>query len=1384
MTDEPDRPNPTPGPPASGSPPQTPAPEPEPGLVEGVREELEQVVENVREEVGGIHDRLEGGIEKRLPRPVRWTAGKIATLILLSLAGLIVTALVSVVLYFKQHSVWAAGELSRLLNQALAQQSNVVLTVHDIRGNPLQRVVLIHPVVRIRGANAPPLVEASSMTVEYAPWNLWMARKRSIEVQLDHPVFRLARDARGKLILPEWRGGQPGRSGTREIEVLLSVRGASVSVPDTEYDVRDWSFDARAETGPRTIVALQRMTWDRGPFGSRLDALSGEVTSGDSVRIRVGELRTPDLALAGNASWRSGSPLRTVHLDVHRVRWAWLAKVFDNGVFDVPGEGRGSVDAVGGKSWMGRLNATADWDSLPMSGDGGFTWANGRLQVEPLHLRSRAGNLSGSFSYGENDWELAGDVHDADPAYWRAINLSGWPAGQVNGHMLFTDQRKGSRSATRLVATLFPTQLAGWRADSGDVVVESPIAGPDTFAVHMSRRGGRATLLGQLEKKGWTGRWEASQFPLDEWPDGRASGIHGIATQGRGTVVSRNDTLYVTGNLAGTKMDWIGIQAAGWSLADVSGALLPKPNFTSRAALGNAFFLGVHFDSAASAVHVGDQTLALEALRARSGDTLTSVAGRVDWDARGWSTTLDRAEATSDQFHWVADPPLLLTGDPHGVQFRRFEAHDSTATLSCTGHWAAPGGAYAWDGTATHLDLGHLGLPLEWGLAGNANVKLHVDGPSGDPHWTLEAQATGPGYLRHRLDGGELSLSGRRNELQVEKLSAHLSGGTLEGRGRFSRTARAWPDTLTGDAISRWLASSGSWEGELAANDMPIDRVDRFVPEAAGWAGRVSGTLAVAGAPARPEYRLHATATPLVWDSLRVDHAEVTASYKDERLDVAEVLLTRANVTSRITGQMPLRLSADRPPAVPDGPMQWHVDLDHGDLALLPLFVPQVAQARGALELHADVRGTAKKPLLQGQGRVRGGALVPAGREEILEDVNASFRLGESTITLDSLSARQGKRGRVTGHGVLQLAGSAVKDYRFVFTVRDFTSGQTGLYAALFTSDSLVVTPGPKVAGQTLPHVEGNIDLERAAILFDFANQTENDRISQTIQPLYWTYRIHVKAINNLRWQPPDGDIEFNADLVLDQTPTELIIYGDMSALRGRYDFLSNVFDVNKCDLTFDNVGGLNPTIDAEATTRVIPIQTAAETDLTAHTVTVDITGRANQPAITFATDPPDWDEARVLREITVGRFSAGKGFAGHDPLDNYLTRAINDQLSPIMGRTFTEYVNQWRLEREQGGLIYGQGNVLLTVRAPINRQLSLSSSWRVPGVPENAPQGPVPTSLNLGLERNVAAEYRLNRFFLISTELAQRRPYSGSSPTTGTGTTDFNVNLKARWEY
>ena len=620
-----------------------------------------------------------------------------------------------------------------------------------------------------------------------------------------------------------------------------------------------------------------------------------------------------------------------------------------------------------------------------------------------------------------------------------------------------------------------------------------------------------------------------------------------------------------------------------------------------------------------------------------------------------------------------------------------------------------------------------------------------------------------------------------------------LDGGTLTATGEVSGTPRAWPDTLTGPGILRWIADAGRWDGKVRAERLALDRLENMVPAARGWKGRVSGTLEVGGRPGDPDLTWNMSAQPLAWGEYRIDAATANGRYQNGRLDVPELRMTRGGVVSTIKGATPLALALGRRPEMPEAPMDWQIDLPNGDLALIPLFVPQIGSAAGKFDMTARLVGTPRHPTLTGSAHVREGRVRMAGREEVLEGVSADLTLGQSRITLDTLTARQrrnqGSPGVVAASGVVNLKGLALSSYRFDLRLREFTARETGVYAGLFDGD-FVVTDGPKVGGATLPLVVGNVELRQSVVLFDFANQSQVQQVAAATKPIYWLYRIHLSATDDLRWQPSGADIEFSADLRLEQTPYELIIYGDMSALRGSYYYLSNRFRMDRVNLTFDNVGGVNPKLDIVAVTRVPKsiLQREATGSLAASDVrgsdniTVTITGRAQEPVIEFASDSGA-DESQVLAALTYAPVLGGEGAAvgaGVNLADNWVTRNLNRQLSSDLSRLFQGYLRDWEVTRESGGLIQGPGDVYVGVGTDLSRNVSVRYRQRVPGFAR-----PVTTTTTANpFERDVEAEYRINRFFYFTTELTQRRTLTTSTTATTTTTPEFNVNLKARWEY
>jgi hypothetical protein len=1333
------------------------------GVVETLREELHEAVEHV-------------------PQPVRWTVGKLVRVALLSFVILLVVLVASGLLYLANRTELVARELTLVLNHTLAQHSDLELTLQDVKGNPLTGFRVIEPRVRFRSDGAP-VLEAHELRLAYSALGLLRGGRGPIEITVDRAIVHLDGGAGGGWRIPAWRSNGPSRPAGAGLVFGLTLRDARLIAPRPLGLVGGIEMRVAGNTGAKTHIEVAKLRWLQGPWHSRLDQLAAELdTDGDSVRVRVRELRTGDIALRLRGAWKNGSDVRIVHADVDRVRWRWLAEVFDNDEFDVPGDGKVHVDATGGKAWRGGFSADVSWDSLAIVGRGQFGWDGRKLSLDSLVASSLAGDFRGQLRWSKQGWTIAADAHNADPSHWHALRIDGWPAGKLNGHLTYVLDSRGRVNTSRLDCALVGSQWTGWNVDSARVRVDFPGVADDSFRVEGFRRGGRFLLAATVNKAGWDGPYSIDEFPLDEWPDGRASGLRGMLTHGEGRVSNRAGQLFVTGDLEGRGTDWSAAHFAHWRLAGVDGRLLPTPDMTARVETHDGFFVGVHLDSADAAMHLGDQTVAFSPLHAIAGDTLFTATGDASWSGATWNVRMNSATAASSQFAWTAEPPLVFSGDPSGTVFERVVANDRAAHLEARGRWAAPGGAYDFSMDGRGLDLGRLGMPLDWGLSGTGDARLAVSGRSGDPHWTFDGRASRPGFDGHRCDTLSLALAGQQHQLEVRDLLFGLDGGTARAHGEVRDAPRAWPDSITATAVVRWLQDAGAWSGALDAHRLPVSHLGSLAPAAEGWGGTLEGTLTLSGSPPRPEFDVKGRADDFGWRDYRAQRVELQAGYDGGALDVSQALITMQDVVSTVHGRMPLTLALGHVPRVPDAAMSWSIEVPQGDLKLLPALVPLVQSARGRFDLTATVAGTAQHPHVEGRAHIRDGLVRPAGREEILEGVYADLHFDEAGIQLDSLTAHQGRTGRVWSKGVARMNGFTVKDYKFDLRMRDFASSQEGLYALLFDGDFSVMN-GPPVLGQPLPQVVGDVQVKRGVIEFDFANQSEVQKRAATTEPLYWTYKIHLGASSNLRWRPPDGDMEFDADLDLEQTPDSLLIYGEMHLVKGHYFFLSNRFNVTQADLTFDNQKGVDPTLDIIAETRLKPSRgelaqggSFSGSSQAPENIYARLTGRSSSPVIEL-TSSSGWDQKQILGELTYGRFT-GEGVSPTDPVQNYLTRQISNQLSSELAKLFNDGINQWEVERDQGELFNGGGAIVMSVGGDINNRTSWLYRQRIPGLDRPNTTTGISSSL---FDRDVEVEYRLNRFIYATTELTQHRV---SQVVAGQNNTEFNVNLKARWEY
>src|SRR5262249_44283905 len=207
--------------------------------------------------------------------------------------------------------------------------------------------------------------------------------------ELDHPIVNVTRGPDGKLRLPVWKTSPHAAGPAKSYDFGIRIRGGDVLMPEEAQSIMGFDLDAAAATGGPTRVEIASLKWAHGPYGMRLDQLRGGIQVGDSVQVQIRELTSPDLALKVGGHWARGGP-RQLAGEIQHVRWAWLAKLFQNGALDVPGQGAVTFDAQEGDGWTGTLDGTGVWSDLPFDGRARFGWKDNRFALDPLNRTTPA----------------------------------------------------------------------------------------------------------------------------------------------------------------------------------------------------------------------------------------------------------------------------------------------------------------------------------------------------------------------------------------------------------------------------------------------------------------------------------------------------------------------------------------------------------------------------------------------------------------------------------------------------------------------------------------------------------------------------------------------------------------------------------------------------------------------------------------------------------------------------------------------------------------------------------------------------------------------------------------------------------------------------------
>jgi translocation and assembly module TamB len=591
------------------------------------------------------------------------------------------------------------------------------------------------------------------------------------------------------------------------------------------------------------------------------------------------------------------------------------------------------------------------------------------------------------------------------------------------------------------------------------------------------------------------------------------------------------------------------------------------------------------------------------------------------------------------------------------------------------------------DGQAVTADLLGENLAYQGVSVGQARIRLAIADALGKPHGQASADLSAVSAGTARLDRASATLDGGLQGARVALKAAGQAGakpveidlaGTIAAdQARIERLAGRYADLpvrLRRPLLVR-AGLLGGGSGATAVEDLDLAIGDATLTGGARLAGdQVSGRLALANfKPAllqsiagTPPLRGTLAGTATLNGTLTRPHLAFTAEgsdlgradgplhlavkaageWRDDRVSVKGTVTEKRSPPLAVEASLPVVYRA-RPFTLslpPDGPLAGRVS-GTVDLGAMLVAAGQDISASGKATIDLRVAGTLRSPQAAGTASLANGRYDDLQSGLTLRDIDVELAGDGQQLTLSKLSADDGKGGKITGSGKVDLAAAGLP-FQAGVTLANFTVSPQGSAAQL---DGKIGVTGMVDAAK----VEGTITVEHAEAAIP-------DRIPASVvqiqvieingppkppgparapapaagagAPIAITLAIDVEMPGRVFVRGRGLDSEWRGHLRVGGTADAPDIAGKLTLVRGNFDMLGKTFTLKDGTITFPGGDRIDPEIHLVAT--------ATTTDLTG---TITITGSASHPTIALSSNPPlPQDEilARILFDRGISQLS------------------------------------------------------------------------------------------------------------------------------------------------
>ena len=319
------------------------------------------------------------------------------------------------------------------------------------------------------------------------------------------------------------------------------------------------------------------------------------------------------------------------------------------------------------------------------------------------------------------------------------------------------------------------------------------------------------------------------------------------------------------------------------------------------------------------------------------------------------------------------------------------------------------------------------------------------------------------------------------------------------------------------------------------------------------------------------------------------------------------------------------------------------------------LFYLEGHRLEGHAAIHLKIEGSLEKPNIKGGLRIDDGVYENALGGMVIKDIQVLATIVDDKLVLEKAQAKDGADGTIQGKGQLNL----LREEDFPFWIdtefnnmalirRDDLSIITG--GRLKTSGSMsgVTVSGQFTAARTELAIPDRLPyeiqtLEVVEINAPFQNKGEKPEIRQKFSGKLYL-NVDIDAPGRIFIRGRGLESEWNGNLRVKGKADDVLITGNLSVIRGQYNFFGKSFTLTKGIITFDGQNPPAPAFDVTGEHH--------RADMTAR---IRVFGTPSAPTIDIESEPP------MPSDEILSRLLFGKGVAHITPFQALkLAQAVN----------------------------------------------------------------------------------------------------------------------------